>query len=76
MFPKRKAGSIPSIRAGGWDACFVSGRKLSISRSIFVRLRPRLAGLAAIFVLQGLELFLDFILQTYITTCFEKSVTT
>ena len=43
---------------GELDARFCSGRKLSISRSILVRLRPRLAGSAAVCVFYGLVFYI------------------
>ena len=69
-FPKRKARSIPSIRAVSWHARFSSGRKSSISRSILVRLRARLAGSTASDVLQGLVFFIYFISHIFMYMLF------
>jgi hypothetical protein len=70
-FPKRKARSIPSIRAVSWHARFAPGRKSSIASSISVRLRPRLAGSTERGVLHGLVFFIYFFLQIFMVALFE-----
>jgi hypothetical protein len=69
VFPKRKARSIPSIRAGAGDAHSAPGRKSSVTHSILIRFGPFLAGSPAVGVLQGVVYFLNFI---FVAALFER----
>jgi len=68
----RRDQSHQSARVS-WDARFPPGRKSSVSRSILARSRPRLAGSAAVDVLQGLVFFSYLISNIFVAALFERA---
>jgi hypothetical protein len=68
---KGNARSIPSIRAAGWGTRLTPGQKSSISCSILVRSRARLAGSNAADVFHIAVFISDFYLNIFTVTLFE-----
>jgi hypothetical protein len=71
--PKKEAAINPINPRMSWDARFAPGRKSSVSRSILIRLRPRLAGSTAADVLQGLVFFSYLISNIFVAALFEQA---